>query len=392
MSTPSSGSSTPNPRFKPQAKTAEDILSNQTVGLVNLSDFRKRRAEAIEQKERDAQESLLGSSRGGSGAATPVVGSGGSTPSEPPKKKPKRKAGTPKLSFGVDDEEEEGDSGISNKPTPKNNGAEARSQSGSPAPPSDAAAAAVPKRKFAANASIGALPKALTKRSLLQESQAREALRKEFLGLQERVKAAPIAIPFVFYDGSNVPGGVCRVAKGDFVWKFLDGSRKVGAEVGAGVGGEAGKGDAKARREWAKVGVDDLMMVRGEIIIPPHYDFYYFIINKTLGPNKRLLFDYSAEALPDTTPAPTTSDEIPENYNPLSRPSKNKSGTPSAAVPIGDLDGANDDPTFTKVVDRRWYERNKHIYPASVWQEFDPEKDYQTEVKRDVGGNAFFFS
>ncbi|KFY96656.1 hypothetical protein V498_02561 [Pseudogymnoascus sp. VKM F-4517 (FW-2822)] len=388
MSTPSSGASTPNPRFKPQAKTAEDILSNQTVGLVNLSDFRKRRAEAIEQKERDAQESLLGSSRGGSGAATPVVGSGGSTPSEPPKKKPKRKAGTPKLSFGMDDEEDEGDSGISNKPTPKNNGAESRSQSGSPAPQSDAAA---PKRKFAPNASIGAFPKALTKRSLLQESQAREALRKEFLGLQERVKAAPIAIPFVFYDGSNVPGGVCRVTKGDFVWKFLDGSRKVGAEVGAGVGGEAGKGDAKARREWAKVGVDDLMMVRGEIIIPPHYDFYYFIINKTLGPNKRLLFDYSAEAPPDTTPAPITSDEIPENYNPLSRPSNNKSATLST-VPIAELDGANDDPTFTKVVDRRWYERNKHIYPASVWQEFDPEKDYQTEVKRDVGGNAFFFS
>lgn len=188
----------------------------------------------------------------------------GSTPSEPPKKKPKRKAGTPKLSFGVDDEEE-GDFNTSNKPTPKN-GAESRSQSGSPAPSSDAP---TPKRKFAANTSIGALPKALTKRSLLQESQAREALRKEFLGLQERVKAAPIAIPFVFYDGSNVPGGVCRVAKGDFVWKFLDGSRKVGAEVGAGVGGEAGKGDAKARREWAKVGVDDLMMVRGEIIIPP---------------------------------------------------------------------------------------------------------------------------
>lgn len=110
----------------------------------------------------------------------------------------------------------------------------------------------------------------MTKRSLLQESQEREALRKEFLALQERVKASPIAIPFVFYDGSNIPGGVCRVLKGDFVWKFLDGSRKVGAEVGAGVqGGEAGKGDAKARREWAKVGVDDLMMVRGEIIIPP---------------------------------------------------------------------------------------------------------------------------
>lgn len=170
------------------------------------------------------------------------------------------------MSFGVDEDEDE-EGGISfSKPTQKN-ASESRSQTASPAPPGDTAAA--PKRKFAPNGSVGLVPKALTKRSLLQESQARESLRKEFLVLQERVKATAIAIPFVFYDGSNVPGGVCRVNKGDFVWKFLDGSRKVGAGVGEGAGGEAGKGDAKARREWAKVGVDDLMMVRGEIIIPP---------------------------------------------------------------------------------------------------------------------------
>jgi len=59
---------------------------------------------------------------------------------------------------------------------------------------------------------------------------------------------------------------------------------------------------------------------------------------------------------------------------------------------ISTLEGANDDPTLTKVVDRRWYERNKHIYPASLWQEFDPEKDYQTEIRRDLGGNAFFYA
>ncbi len=79
-----------------------------------------------------------------------------------------------------------------------------------------------------------------------------------------------------------------------------------------------------------------------------------------------------------------------DNYNPLSVPSaKPKS---NEEPPKADLEGLNDDPTFTKVVDRRWYERNKHIFPASVWQEFDPEKDYQKEVKRDLGGNAFFFS
>jgi hypothetical protein len=71
-SNPGSGASTPNPRFTPQAKTAEDLLSTQTVGLVALSDFRKRRAEALEQKERDAQELLSGGSgRGTPGTVTP---------------------------------------------------------------------------------------------------------------------------------------------------------------------------------------------------------------------------------------------------------------------------------------------------------------------------------
>lgn len=77
----------------------------------------------------------------------------------------------------------------------------------------------------------------------------------------------------------------------------------------------------------------------------------------------------------------------PSNYNPLARP-VTKTKTPE---PI-DIEGKDDDPTFTKVVDRRWYEKNKHIFPASVWQDFDPKKDYQKEVKRDAGGNAFFFS
>jgi protein FAM50 len=29
-----------------------------------------------------------------------------------------------------------------------------------------------------------------------------------------------------------------------------------------------------------------------------------------------------------------------------------------------------------KIVQRHWYERNKHIFPASRWEHFDPAKDY----------------
>ena len=59
---------------------------------------------------------------------------------------------------------------------------------------------------------------------------------------------------------------------------------------------------------------------------------------------------------------------------------------------ISTLEGADEDPLETKVVDRRWYKRNKHIYPASTWQEFDPETDYVGQVRKDVGGNTFFYS
>jgi len=67
-SNPPSGASTP--RFTSQAATAEDLLKTQTVGLVNLADFRKRRADALEQKEKEAQ----GGER--SGTLTPNVEDG----------------------------------------------------------------------------------------------------------------------------------------------------------------------------------------------------------------------------------------------------------------------------------------------------------------------------
>ena len=59
-----SGSSTPNTRFASQGYTAEDVLKEQTVGLVQLSDFKKRRAEALEQLSCDGTPNA-------SGATTP---------------------------------------------------------------------------------------------------------------------------------------------------------------------------------------------------------------------------------------------------------------------------------------------------------------------------------
>lgn len=242
-------------RFKPQIKTTNERLSTHTVGLVALSDFRKRRAEVIEQQERESREAAY------SGTSTPDVSQAG-TPDNAgsdsgngtrPLKKKKKKQGKKLLSF--DDEEGE-DEEPAIKPKSKPRKASADETEGSEGEF---------KTKFKANASVGMVPKAMTKSALRKEAAERDALRREFLAIQEAVKATEIALPFVFYDGSNIPGGIVRLKKGDFIWVFLDKSRKVGADLGVGE-------KSNARREWARVGVDDLMLVRGTVIIP-HVSF-----------------------------------------------------------------------------------------------------------------------
>ncbi|KAK0717871.1 XAP5, circadian clock regulator-domain-containing protein [Lasiosphaeria miniovina] len=375
----------PTSRFTPQNKTTNERLSTHTVGLVALSDFRKRRAEVLEQQEREAREAVLSSTHAStpdrSLTATPNNASDSAEAEKLKSKKQKKKRIKALVSFGED--EDGGADGLSSAPLtaekeePKGTDDEPTAGNSPAATGSTTAKEGTeekPAAKLSANTSVGIVPRALTKAALRREAAEREALRKEFLLLQTAIKATEIAVPFVFYDGTNTPGGIVRVKKGDFVWLFLDKSRKVGAVLGVG-----GDKNSNARRDWARVGVDDLILVRGSIIIPHHYEFYFFVMNKTVGPGNKLLFDYSAEA-PLTSPAPADA---------LSRPGQASSrGLPD----ITTLEGASDDPNFTKVVDRRWYQRNKHIYPASVWQEFEPEKDYQREIPRDTGGNAFFFS
>lgn len=260
--------SAPDSRFQTQNKTTQQRVSDQTVGLVKLSDFRKRRAEVIEQQEREVREAAVaassnnGTDRSQTGTPDPNAtnsdasngnpddtGKGGK---EQRQKKllgnKKRKIGAKsKLSFGDDDDEQAtGEEG-------------GESAGGGKA--DKAATATAKKSKFKANANVSIVPRAVTKSALQREAAERDALRREFLLKQEAVKATEIAIPFVFYDGTNLPGGVARVKKGDFTWIFLDKSRKVGAELGVGE-------KTNARREWARIGVDDLMLVRGGLIIP----------------------------------------------------------------------------------------------------------------------------
>ncbi|KAL4898085.1 XAP5, circadian clock regulator-domain-containing protein [Aspergillus ambiguus] len=365
-----SQSSTPR-SFTSQTASAEELLKSQTVGLVHLSDFRKRRAEVLEQKEREAHDKSLGRfTSGNSRSATPSAGdvtdSNSPRSDGPPKKKKKKPLAKSKLSFG--DEEEDENTGEDASATPRESSIP---RSASKTPVDDGSFP--PSRRITPNPNAPPPPKAMTKAAMKAEAEARDALRKEFLAMQDAVKNTEILIPFIFYDGTNIPAGTVKVKKGDPVWLFLDRCRKVGAELGVGGNSGATKGKKDNRREWARVSVDDLMLVKGDIIVPHHYEFYYFIANRVPNLSRAggLLFDYSNQP-------PQTSTE-----DPLSHPASNEQ-----------LEGGGKDPTTTKVVDRRWYERNKHIFPASLWREYEPGPEFEEKMRsnrRDASGNAFFF-
>ncbi|CAG7922299.1 unnamed protein product [Penicillium olsonii] len=360
-------SRTSTPRsFAGQTVSAEEMLKEQTVGLVHLSDFRKRRAEVLEQKEREAHDKSLGRlASGNSRSATPSTGevTDGSTPPRsdgPPKKKKKKPFAKSKLSFG-DDQDETGEESAT---TPRDSSV---SRSGSKTPAEDGAV-----RRMKANPNAPPPPKALTKASIEAEAQARDTLRKEFLVMQEAVKNTEILIPFVFYDGTSIPAGSVKVKKGDHVWLFLDRCRKVGAEMGVRGGNNASQAKKDTRREWARVSVDDLMLVKGDVIVPHHYEFYHFIANKVPSFSRAggLLFDYSNQPPPEPSLGGIQS------------------------INDDQLEGADKEFSETKVVDRRWFEKNKHIYPASLWHEYEPGKEFEekmTSTRRDAQGNTFFF-
>ena len=198
-SNPPSRIATPN-RFANHTDTLEDALKNHTVGLVHLADFKKRRTELAERRDREAAEKFqsAGTSRGGSGR-TSREGSTG--PDKAVRKKRKPGVDKGKLSFGGDDEDEAG--GGTDKEKSKS-----RSVSRGPEGSDDGEIKEEKRRKF--NPKLKAPPpKALTKSTLLREAQEREMLRREFLQLQEKIKNEEITIPFVFYDGMAHSSRIC---------------------------------------------------------------------------------------------------------------------------------------------------------------------------------------
>nr|AAB65755.1 unknown protein [Echinococcus granulosus] len=159
-----------------------------------------------------------------------------------------------------------------------------------------------------------------------EEKQLREELRREWHAKQAAIKEEEINITYSYWDGSGHRRQV-KMKKGHsihlFLHRCLDQLRKDFSELRA-------------------ASADQMMYITRGLIIPHHYTFYDFIVTKTRGKSGPL---FSFDVFDDVRLRMDVSKEKEESH-------------------------------AGKVCLRSWYERHKHIFPASRWEPYDPAKNW----------------
>ncbi|VDN07049.1 unnamed protein product [Thelazia callipaeda] len=161
-------------------------------------------------------------------------------------------------------------------------------------------------------------------------ARLKEDLAKEWQALQDKEKNEEINIAFVYWDGSSHRKDL-RMKKGNTISQFLARALEL------------------LKKEFSETRAavpESLMFVKEDLIIPHFYTFQDFIVTKAMGKTGPL-YEFDAAG------------EIRLRQD--------------AAVDCGESHPA-------KVVLRSWYEKNKHIYPASRWEAFVPNKEYRRTI------------
>ncbi|KAI9331713.1 XAP5, circadian clock regulator-domain-containing protein [Obelidium mucronatum] len=274
-------------KFVAQVDSIQSDLIKHTVGLVRLEDFQKIK-ETLHKKRQEEIERGLASS--------------GTVKTK--KRKDKTQKG--KLSFGFDEEEQKDDEDAEKEETP-----------------------AEKKLKVKKNPHVDTsfLP---DKEREERERRERELLKLEWLKQQDLIKEERINITYSYWDGSGHRTSV-EVKKGNTIGQFLE----------------------ACKAQWDElrgVNVDNLVYIKEDLIIPHHYTFYDFIINKVRGKSGPL---FAFDVHDDVRLVNDATVETEESH-------------------------------AGKVVQRGWYEKNKHIFPASRWEVFDPSKVFEKYTVKDL--------
>mmetsp|Transcript_1967 Transcript_1967/g.3657 ORF Transcript_1967/g.3657 Transcript_1967/m.3657 type:complete len:330 (+) Transcript_1967:119-1108(+) len=158
------------------------------------------------------------------------------------------------------------------------------------------------------------------------ERALREKLKEEWEQKQQLVKDELLEVTYSYWDGAG-HRKTLRVRKGDTIGAFL---RKVRDQL------------SPDYREMRNASVDQMLYIKEDLIIPHDFSFHWMIVNKCRGKSGPL-FNF----------------DVHEDVR-----------------VINDASVEKDESHAGKVVERHWYDKNKHIFPASRWEIFDPTKDY----------------
>ncbi|KAK1304160.1 Protein XAP5 CIRCADIAN TIMEKEEPER [Acorus calamus] len=160
-----------------------------------------------------------------------------------------------------------------------------------------------------------------------EEQAERERLARQWQREQEQIRNEPLEITYSYWDGTG-HRRVIQVRKGDTIGEFL---RAVQQQL------------APEFREIRTTSVENLLYVKEDLIIPHQHSFYELIINKARGKSGPLFhFDVHEDVRT-----------------------------------IADATIEKDESHAGKVVERHWYEKNKHIFPASRWEIYDQTKKWE---------------
>jgi len=299
-------------RFTIQQDDYASALAKDTIGLVTLQEFEKKKKTLAEKRAAEA--------------ASQKASQEASSAKAKRKRESSLKANKSKLSFDLEEvgipEEEE------NQEEREGEGEGGGDKEGSP----DAQPEAAKKLKMSKNPHVDTsfLP---DREREEQEKAERERLAAEWRKMQEAIKKEEIEITFSYWDGSG-HRSTTKCRKGDTIAQFLEKAKQQFPEL---------KG----------VSVDNLLYIKEDLIIPHHYTFYDFIINKVRGKSGPL-FHFDVH------------DDVRL---------------------LADARVERDESHAGKVVERRWYERNKHIFPASRWELYTPDKVFATYTISDKKRN-----
>ncbi|KAL8433158.1 hypothetical protein Efla_002349 [Eimeria flavescens] len=156
----------------------------------------------------------------------------------------------------------------------------------------------------------------------------RQRLVEEYRQKEEAEKRQPLSVTYSYWDGTGHRRRI-QVLRGSTVGEFLEMARR------------------ELEREFVElrcVAPENLMYVKEDLILPHNVTFFELIRSKARGKSGPL-FHFDAH------------DDVRV---------------------FSDVRKEKEDSHAGKIVDKKWFERNKHIFPASRWEVFNPSKTYDT--------------